>query len=227
MGVTRRSVTEMQFRGLLQKTMVMDNNHWRKVHFYEHLLKLHTEVKDVPGISADDRVYYDKSMKELSGLMENLKENPSHLEDIMKKRREIVEEQQKLKSPHKTPIKSNVSISHVEVEEEEDEQSKDVAEVIRMHKEKQAKLAEQMLSMTSNLKQVSLAARDIIQQDNKKLSGIQDTVEKNSTKLTRETSKLEGYNKSSSKCWVWSLLFVVMVIFIVMVVFIRLFPRKR
>ena len=130
MGITRRSVTEMQFRGLLQKTMEMDNEHWRKVHFYEHLMKLHIEVKDVPGkfpvrnlfrvspmccgmyemqqvtvvllgiakklkhvfpgISADDRVYYDKSMKELSGLMENLKENPSHLEEIMKKRREIV-----------------------------------------------------------------------------------------------------------------------------------------
>ena len=46
------------------------------------------------------------------------------------------EEQQKLKSPHKTPIKSNISIGHTEVkEDEEDEESKDVAEVIRMHKE--------------------------------------------------------------------------------------------
>ena len=84
-----------------------------------------------------------------------------------------------------------------------------------------------MLSMTQNLKQVSIAARDIIKQDVKNLSGIQDTVEKNSSKMSKETAKLEQYNKSSSKCWVWSLLFVVMVIFIVMVVFIRLFPRKR
>ena len=84
-----------------------------------------------------------------------------------------------------------------------------------------------MLAMTQNLKQVSVAARDIIIQDNKNLSGVQDVVDKNTAKLEKETSQLEKFNQSSGKCWVWTLIFVVMVIFIVMVVFIRLFPRKR
>ena len=93
--------------------------------------------------------------------------------------------------------------------------------------QRQAQLADQMLAMTQNLKHVSVAARDIITQDNSKLSDVHDLVDKNQAKLGRETEKLEKFNQSSGKCWVWTLVFVVMAVFIVMVIFIRLFPKRK
>lgn len=228
MGLTPKSRDEVQFVSLLSKTRALENESWRKPHFYQHLRKLHAQLKDTPGLTADDRVAFDKAMSELDKVMAALPspepEVPSQISQLIHRRRNKVEEQ--MKTPEKW---SGITTPQADspTRAADYEPAPDVTEALKRHKERQAQLADQMLAMTQNLKHVSVAARDIITQDNSKLSDVHDLVDKNQAKLGRETEKLEKFNQSSGKCWVWTLVFVVMAVFIVMVIFIRLFPKRK
>ena len=46
MGLTARTRNEVQFIALLEKTRALEDNSWRKPHFYEHLKKLHAQLSE-------------------------------------------------------------------------------------------------------------------------------------------------------------------------------------
>ena len=47
MGLTVRTRNEVQFVELLARTRALDNDSWRKPHFYEHLKKLHAQLSKI------------------------------------------------------------------------------------------------------------------------------------------------------------------------------------
>ena len=44
MGLTVRTRNEVQFVELMARTRALDNDSWRKPHYYEHLKKLHAQL---------------------------------------------------------------------------------------------------------------------------------------------------------------------------------------
>ncbi|KAF3834781.1 hypothetical protein F7725_027339 [Dissostichus mawsoni] len=85
--------------------------------------------------------------------------------------------------------------------------------VLQHHHNLQEKLAEDMLNLARNLKNNSLAAQNIIKQDNQKLK--------------TESERLEQHTKKSVNWLLWLMLILVSFSFISMILFIRIFPRLR
>jgi hypothetical protein len=46
MGLTARTRNEVQFVELLQRTRALEDDSWRKPHYYEHLKKLHAQLSE-------------------------------------------------------------------------------------------------------------------------------------------------------------------------------------
>ena len=51
--------------------------------------------------------------------------------------------------------------------------------------------------------------------------------EKNSDNLSQVSSNLSDRVSRSCNCWIWLMVFLIMVIFIMMVLFMKLFPKKQ
>ncbi|CAM9290691.1 unnamed protein product [Lampetra planeri] len=91
----------------------------------------------------------------------------------------------------------------------------------------QEKIAEDMLNLARNLKNNTLAAQNIIKQDNQTLSQSMRQADLNFEKLKTESERLEQHTKKSVNWVLWLMLILVSFIFISMILFIRLFPRLR
>ncbi|CAL8123763.1 unnamed protein product [Orchesella dallaii] len=100
-------------------------------------------------------------------------------------------------------------------------------ELIKYHHQIQEKIADHMLELTRTLKEQAKTAGNIIKQDTELLTTSSKRMDENEMNLKAETEKLEVYNKSACKCWVWFLLILVCSIFIVMVLFMRLFKKRK
>lgn len=221
----RKSKEEQQFLLLLSRIRQLEERSWRKPHYYLHLRQLHEKLGQVSGVTVDIRIQYEKELDEIADeLAMNRKHEsePSQITELLHRRRHLVEEKQKHDAPKE---KQRTVLSRSD--DTSDTENVDINDVLKIHKEAQGKLADQMLAMTRNLKSVSEAARDIITKDNKKLGSINDVVDVNAAKLDKETKKLEKYNESSGRCRQWSLIFMVIVIFMFMVLFIRIIPKRR
>ncbi|KAM9384896.1 vesicle transport protein USE1 isoform 1-T1 [Pholidichthys leucotaenia] len=99
--------------------------------------------------------------------------------------------------------------------------------VLQHHHNLQEKLAEDMLSLAKNLKSNTLAAQNIIKQDNQTLSQSMRQADLNFEKLKTEAERLEQHTKKSVNWLLWLMLILVSFTFISMILFIRIFPRLR
>uniref|UniRef100_A0A673BFP2 Vesicle transport protein USE1 n=1 Tax=Sphaeramia orbicularis TaxID=375764 RepID=A0A673BFP2_9TELE len=99
--------------------------------------------------------------------------------------------------------------------------------VLQHHHNLQEKLAEDMLNLARNLKNNTLAAQNIIKQDNQTLSQSMRQADMNFEKLKTESERLEQHTKKSVNWLLWLMLILVSFSFISMILFIRLFPRLR
>uniref|UniRef100_A0A3P9PTF4 Vesicle transport protein USE1 n=1 Tax=Poecilia reticulata TaxID=8081 RepID=A0A3P9PTF4_POERE len=99
--------------------------------------------------------------------------------------------------------------------------------VLQRHHNLQEKLAEDMLNLARNLKNNTLAAQNIIKQDNQTLSQSMRQADLNFEKLKTESERLEQHTKKSVNWLLWLMLILVSFTFISMILFIRIFPRLR
>ncbi|XP_056615025.1 vesicle transport protein USE1 [Triplophysa dalaica] len=99
--------------------------------------------------------------------------------------------------------------------------------ILQHHHNLQEKLAEDMLNLARNLKNNTLAAQNIIKQDNQTLTQSMRQADMNFEKLKTESERLEQHTKKSVNWFLWLMLIVVSFTFISMILFIRLFPRLR
>ncbi|NXW46177.1 USE1 protein, partial [Nyctiprogne leucopyga] len=99
--------------------------------------------------------------------------------------------------------------------------------VLQHHQDVQEKLAEEMLSLARSLKNNTLAAQNVIKQDNQTLSHSLRMADQNFEKLKDESDRLEQHAKKSVNWLLWLMLIVVCFIFISMILFIRIFPKLK
>uniref|UniRef100_A0A3B4T7G4 Vesicle transport protein USE1 n=1 Tax=Seriola dumerili TaxID=41447 RepID=A0A3B4T7G4_SERDU len=99
--------------------------------------------------------------------------------------------------------------------------------VLQHHHNLQEKLAEDMLNLARNLKNNTMAAQNIIRQDNQTLSHSMRQADLNFEKLKTESERLEQHTKKSVNWLLWLMLILVSFTFISMILFIRIFPRLR
>ncbi|CAL8308387.1 unnamed protein product [Lota lota] len=99
--------------------------------------------------------------------------------------------------------------------------------VLQHHHILQEKLAEDMLHLARNLKNNTMAAQNIIKQDNQTLSHSMRQADVNFEKLKTESERLEQHTKKAVNWLLWIMLFLVSFTFISMILFIRIFPRLR
>ncbi|XP_054252158.1 vesicle transport protein USE1 isoform X2 [Indicator indicator] len=99
--------------------------------------------------------------------------------------------------------------------------------VLQHHQDMQEKLAEEMLSLARSLKNNTLAAQNVIKQDNQTLSHSLWMADQNFEKLKDESDRLEQHAKKSVNWLLWIMLIVVCFIFISMILFIRIFPKLK
>uniref|UniRef100_A0A8C1GYC0 Vesicle transport protein USE1 n=2 Tax=Cyprinus carpio TaxID=7962 RepID=A0A8C1GYC0_CYPCA len=99
--------------------------------------------------------------------------------------------------------------------------------ILQHHHNLQEKLADDMLNLARNLKNNTLAAQNIIKQDNQTLTQSMRQADMNFEKLKTESERLEQHAKKSVNWFLWLMLIVVSFTFISMILFIRLFPRLR
>ncbi|MBN3308829.1 USE1 protein, partial [Amia calva] len=99
--------------------------------------------------------------------------------------------------------------------------------VLQHHHNLQEKLAEEMLSLARSLKNNTLAAQNMIKQDNQTLTQSMRMADLNFEKLKTESERLEQHTKKSVNWFLWLMLIVVCFTFISMILFIRIFPKLR
>ncbi|XP_034531325.1 vesicle transport protein USE1 [Notolabrus celidotus] len=99
--------------------------------------------------------------------------------------------------------------------------------VLQHHHNLQEKLADDMLNLARNLKNNTLAAQNIIKQDNQTLNQSMRQADLNLKKLKTESERLEQHTKKSVNWLLWLMLILVSFTFISMILFIRIFPRLR
>ncbi|NXR21280.1 USE1 protein, partial [Cinclus mexicanus] len=99
--------------------------------------------------------------------------------------------------------------------------------VLQHHQDMQEKLAEEMLSLARSLKNNTLAAQNVIKQDNQTLTHSLRMADQNFEKLKDESDRLEQHAKKSVNWLLWIMLIVVCFIFISMILFIRIFPKLK
>ncbi|XP_070494112.1 vesicle transport protein USE1 [Chironomus tepperi] len=91
----------------------------------------------------------------------------------------------------------------------------------------QEKLGEEMIALTRNLKEQTLAASDIIKKDTEVITRSARLTHQNIGSLEKESKKLDEHTRKACKCWLWIMIFVVVAIFIFMVLFMKLMKKKQ
>ncbi|NWH93546.1 USE1 protein, partial [Aegithalos caudatus] len=126
---------------------------------------------------------------------------------------------------HLTPIFLGVEAKGLTSDEKQSAVELDA--VLQHHQDMQEKLAEEMLSLARSLKNNTLAAQNVIKQDNQTLSHSLRMADQNFEKLKDESDRLEQHAKKSVNWLLWIMLIVVCFIFISMILFIRIFPKLK
>lgn len=92
-------------------------------------------------------------------------------------------------------------------------QDDDLDAILKYNRNIQEKIAENMLSMTSTMKEQALAASAIIRKDIGMLETSDKLTDVNAIKLKKESLKLEEHTSSKWRCWVWLMIAFVLVVF--------------
>jgi len=102
----------------------------------------------------------------------------------------------------------------------------DSDDVLSRQQQNHERIAEEMLSLTRNLKHNISASGSIIRKDTKVLSQATQDADSNLTQLRTESSRLESHLQQGTNWWLWSALALVCVTFLLMIIFIRFFPKR-
>lgn len=105
-------------------------------------------------------------------------------------------------------------------------QDEDLDALVKYNRNIQEKIAENMLSMTSSMKEHALTASAIIKKDIGSLERSDKLTDVNAVKLEKESVKLEEHTNSKWRCWVWLMIAFVLVIFFNMVLFMKVARKK-
>lgn len=92
--------------------------------------------------------------------------------------------------------------------------TEDMGQAVKYYSDMQEKIAEDMLSLTRNLKEQTETANKIIKKDTDVVLKSANLSEKNITSLSGEAEKLQDHSKRAWKCWMWLMIGLVMMIFI-------------
>lgn len=90
----------------------------------------------------------------------------------------------------------------------------------------QEKLAEEMIGLTRNLKEQTLAASGIIKKDTETITKSARMAHQNVGSLEKESKKLDEHTRRACKCWLWMMIGLVIAIFIFMVLFMKIMKKK-
>lgn len=102
----------------------------------------------------------------------------------------------------------------------------DLDNVINFHQNMHEKIAEEMLELTSNLKEHSALANKIIKKDTEVLGRSNQLTDSNFSKLKVESEKLTEHSKKAWKCWMWIMILIVLIVFVNMVLFMKVMKKK-
>ncbi|XP_076637855.1 vesicle transport protein Use1 [Colletes latitarsis] len=105
-------------------------------------------------------------------------------------------------------------------------QDDDLDALLKYNRNIQEKIAENMLSMTSSMKEHALAVNAIIKKDIGLLEKSDKLTDVNTAKLKTESLKLQEHTSSQWRCWMWVMIAFVLVVFFNMVLFMK-FAKKR
>ncbi|XP_014300429.1 vesicle transport protein USE1 [Microplitis demolitor] len=105
-------------------------------------------------------------------------------------------------------------------------QDEDLDALIKYNRNMQEIIAENMLLMTSNMKEHALTANAIIKKDMSSLEKSDKLTEINAVKLNKESLKLEEHTKSKWRCLVWVMIAFVLAVFFNMVLFMKVAKKK-
>ncbi|KAL6256117.1 hypothetical protein P5V15_012240 [Pogonomyrmex californicus] len=122
------------------------------------------------------------------------------------------------KDSKKDGIRQRLSSSNI--------QDEDLDAVLKYNRNIQEKIAENMLSMTSTMKEHALAASAIIRKDIGMLEMSDKLTDVNATKLKKESLKLEEHTNSKWRCWLWLMIAFVLIVFFNMVLFMKIAKKK-
>lgn len=122
------------------------------------------------------------------------------------------------KTTDKDGVRQRLSSSNI--------QDEDLDAILKYNRNIQEKIAENMLSMTSSMKEQALAANAIIKKDIGALETSDKLTDINAVKLKKESLKLEEHTNSKWRCWVWLMIAFVLVVFFNMVLFMKVAKKK-
>ncbi|KAG8222935.1 hypothetical protein J437_LFUL000230 [Ladona fulva] len=103
----------------------------------------------------------------------------------------------------------------------------DLDALLKYHHSMQEKIADDMLSLTRNLKEQSMIASAIIKKDIKTVEKSTSLAEQNMSQLKVESERLEMHRKKANKCWVFLVVLMVILIFLFTVLFMRAFKKRK
>ena len=92
-------------------------------------------------------------------------------------------------------------------------EDEDLDALLKYNRNMQETIAENMILMTSSMKEHALTASSIIKKDINLLEKSDQLTDKNAMKLKTESLKLEEHTKSTWRCWVWLVVAFVLVVF--------------
>lgn len=99
-------------------------------------------------------------------------------------------------------------------------------DILSRQQQNHERIAEEMLSLTRNLKHNISASGSIIRKDTKVLSQATLDADSNLTQLKSESNRLESHLQQGTNWWLWIALALVCVTFLLMIIFIRFFPKR-
>ncbi|XP_076645180.1 vesicle transport protein Use1 [Halictus rubicundus] len=105
-------------------------------------------------------------------------------------------------------------------------QDEDLDALLKYNRNIQEKIAENMLSMTSSMKEHALAANAIIKKDIGMLERSDKLTDVNTNKLKTQSLKLKEHTTSYWRCWMWAMIAFVLVVFFNMVLFMKVARKK-
>lgn len=101
-----------------------------------------------------------------------------------------------------------------------------MGEAVKYYGDLQERIADDMLSLTRNLKEQTENANRIIKKDTEIVTKSAKLSDKNYASLNSEAEKLQDQSKRAWKCWMWIMILIVMTIFVFMVMFMKIMKKK-
>ncbi|XP_023320329.1 vesicle transport protein USE1-like isoform X2 [Eurytemora carolleeae] len=105
-------------------------------------------------------------------------------------------------------------------------QEQDFDRLLALHRDQQEKVAEEMLGMTRRLKEQTLAAKSLVQEDTDRIERINKRADDNLSKIQSEGGRVSKLaSRWNCRCWIWLAMLIVVLTFVGMVLLMKLFKK--